>query len=110
MIMVAASACLLGYCCRYDGRMSPNEALVNRAVKEPILPICPEELGGLSTPRTPSELHGGDGLDVLDGRARVLDRDGNDVTDAFLRGAFAALKRIKENNIRLCYVKNKSPS
>ena len=110
MTMVAASACLLGYCCRYDGRTSPNEALVNRAAKEPMLPICPEELGGLSTPRTPSELRDGDGFDVLEGRARVVDRDGNDVSDAFLRGAFEALKRIRKRSIRFCYLKDKSPS
>ena len=110
MTKVAASACLLGYCCRYDGRTSPSEALVTRAVKEAMLPICPEELGGLPTPRTPCELHGGDGFDVLEGRARVVDLEGNDVTRAFLRGAFAALKRIKENKIELCFLKDKSPS
>jgi len=110
MTMIAASACLLGYCCRYDGRTSPDEALVNRTPKEAVLPICPEELGGLSTPRTPCELHGGDGFDVLDGRARVVDSEGKDVTQAFLMGAFAALKRIKENNIQFCYLKDKSPS
>ncbi len=110
MTMVAASACLLGYCCRYDGRTSPSEALMNRCAKEVMLAICPEELGGLPTPRTPSELHGGDGFDVLEGRARVVDGKGNDVTHAFLKGAFEALKRIKENNIQFCFLKDKSPS
>ena len=109
-MMFAASACLLGYCCRYDGRSSPSPALVKRAAKEAVLPICPEELGGLPTPRTPSDLHGGDGFDVLDGRTRVVDHEGNDVTQAFLRGAFAALKRIKENNIQFCFLKDRSPS
>jgi len=109
-MMVAASACLLGYCCRYDGRASPSPALVKRAASEAVLPICPEELGGLTSPRTPSDLHGGDGFDVLDGRARVLDREGYDVTEAFLRGAFAALKKIRENNIQVCFLKDKSPS
>jgi len=108
--MVAASACLLGYCCRYDGRTSLSPPLVKQAAKEPVLPICPEELGGLSTPRAPSELHGGDGFDVLDGRARVVDRKGHDVTKAFLKGAFAALKMIRKNNIQTCFLKDKSPS
>jgi uncharacterized protein YbbK (DUF523 family) len=108
--MIAASACLLGYYCRYDGRTSPSQALINRGAKEDVLPICPEELGGLPTPRVPCEVHGGDGFDVLDGRAKVLDREGNDVTRAFLRGAFAALERIKENNIQFCFLKDKSPS
>jgi uncharacterized protein YbbK (DUF523 family) len=109
-MMVAASACLLGYCCRYDGRTSPSEILVNRAAEEAIFPICPEELGSLPTPRTPCELYGGDGFDVLEGRARVVDRKGNDVTQAFLKGAYAALKRIKENKIQLCFLKDRSPS
>jgi len=108
--MIAASACLLGYCCRYDGRTSPSQALINRAAKETVLAICPEELGGLPTPRIPCEVHGGDGFDVLDGRAKVVDREGNDVTRAFLMGAFAALKRIRENNIQFCFLKDKSPS
>lgn len=110
MTMLAASACLLGYCCRYDGKTSPSEALVKQAAKEAILPICPEELGGLPTPRTPCELHGGNGFDVLEGRARVVDREGNDMTQAFLRGAFAALKRMKKNKIQFCFLKDKSPS
>ena len=109
-MMIAASACLLGYRCRYDGRSSPDPALVKRAAAEALLAICPEELGGLPTPRTPCDLHGGDGFDVLDGRAKVLDRKGHDVTDAFLKGAFAALKKIRENNIQVCFLKDKSPS
>ena len=108
--MIAASACLLGYCCRYDGRTSPSEKLVKRAAKEAMLPICPEELGCLPTPRTPCDLHDGDGFDVLDGCARVVDREGNDMTQAFLRGAFEALRMIRENNIQFCYLKDKSPS
>lgn len=108
--MIAASACLLGYCCRYDGRTSPSQALINRAAKEAILPICPEELGGLPTPRTPCEVHGDGGFDVLDGRGKVVDGEGNDVTRAFLKGAFAALKRLKENGIQFCFLKDKSPS
>lgn len=108
--MIAASACLLGYFCRYDGKASPSEDLVNRAAKEAIFPICPEELGDLPTPRTPCDLHGGNGFDVLEGRARVMDREGNDMTQAFLRGAFAALKQIRENKIQFCFLKDKSPS
>ena len=108
--MLAASACLLGYYCRYDGRTSPSQELINRAARESILPICPEELGGLPTPRSPSEIHGGNGFDVLDGRARILDREGNDVTQDFLNGAFAALEQIKENKIQVCFLKDKSPS
>ncbi len=108
--MIAASACLLGYRCRYDGRASPNAALVERASRSDVLPICPEELGGLPTPRSPCRLQGGDGFDVLHGAARVLDHDGHDVTEAFLKGAFAALKKIREKDIQVCFLKDKSPS
>jgi uncharacterized protein YbbK (DUF523 family) len=106
----AASACLLGYHCRYDGRASPSPALVKRVANEAVLPVCPEQLGGLPTPRVPSYLHGGDGFDVLDGQARVLTGNGLDVTDAFLKGAFAALKKIREEDVRVCFMKDKSPS
>ena len=108
--MVAASACLLGYRCRYDGRTSPSSALLKRMSKEAVLPVCPEELGGLPTPRSPSDLQGGDGFDVLDGRARVVNRDGHDVTRAFVRGAFAALEKIRKDSIQACFLKDKSPS
>ena len=106
----AASACLLGYRCRYDGRTSPSPTLVKRVANEAVLPVCPEELGGLPTPRVPSYLHGGDGFDVLEGRARVLNGNGLDVTDAFLKGAFAALRKIREEDVQVCFMKDKSPS
>jgi len=108
--MFAASACLLGYHCRYDGRTSPSAALLKQAAIEEALAICPEELGGLPTPRPPADLCGGDGFDVLDGKARVLNQDGRDVTDAFIKGAYAALKKLRENNIDTCFLKDKSPS
>ena len=108
--MVAASACLLGHCCRYDGRTSPSPALLKRVSKEAVLAICPEELGDLPTPRTPSDFQGGDGFDVLDGRARVVNREGHDVTAAFIKGAYAALEKIREHNIQVCFLKDRSPS
>ena len=106
----AASACLLGFRCRYDGRTSPDETLMKRAAKEVAIPICPEELGGLPTPRARSRIQGGDGFDVLRGRARVLDDAGNDVTGAFVTGALEALRQIKANRVRTCFMKDKSPS
>jgi uncharacterized protein YbbK (DUF523 family) len=109
-MVIAASACLLGYHCRYDGRTSPSTRLIKRAAEEVVVPICPEELGGLPTPRTPAHFQGGDGFDVLNGRARVTDLDGNDVTEAFLKGAFAALKKIRENGTATCFLKDRSPS
>ncbi len=81
------SACLLGLACRYDGcpLSAPRRFLppLDRAW----VPLCPEQLGGLATPRVPADIQGGDGHAVLDGTARVINRAGQDVTAAFLRGA-----------------------
>ena len=81
----AVSACLLGKPCRYDGGSKPHATVAQNLGDA--LPICPECLGGLPIPRAPSEIQGGDGADVLAGRARVMSRDGQDVTEAFLKGA-----------------------
>ena len=86
----AISACLLGKPCRYDGGSKPH-ATVAQSLGD-ALPVCPECLGGLPIPRAPSEIQGGDGTDVLAGRARVMSRDGQDVTEAFLKGAKTALQ------------------
>lgn len=66
------SACLLGLCTRYDGKNKTNKACLHVLKHYQYIPICPEQLGGLPTPRPPAMLMGGDGHAVLDGRARVL--------------------------------------
>lgn len=108
--MVAASACLLGYNCRYDGKSKKSPIVFKLTAMETILPICPEQLGGLKTPRYPSMLVDGDGFDVLDGNARVVNINGIDNTKAFIDGAYAALNQIKAHNIKFCFLKDKSPS
>ncbi len=108
--MIALSACLLGYNCRYDGKSKKNSALIKLLESEKILPICPEQLGGLKTPRAPSNLVGGDGFDVLDGNAKVINTYGDDNTKAFIEGAYAALDMIREQKIKRCLLKDKSPS
>jgi len=108
--MIAVSACLLGFNCRYDGKCKKNSALIKLLESEKILPICPEELGGLPTPRASSNLVGGNGFDVLDGNAKVINSYGNDNTEAFIEGAYAALDRIREQKIKRCLLKDKSPS
>ena len=96
----AVSACLLGRACRYDGASKPVPPSGGVAASLDaweraggrVVPVCPEELGGLGTPRPPAELRGGDGAAVLAGRARVeRQRDVGDVTAAFVAGARAAL-------------------
>ena len=74
---VVISACLLGVRCRYDGGDSRNETAIKQGKKSELIPVCPEESGGLPTPRPPAEIVGGDGNDVLDGKAKVMTADGN---------------------------------
>ena len=81
------SACLVGLCTRYDSRLKPDEECIRKLSGRHWVPVCPEQLGGLPTPRAPADLVGGDGNDVLAGRARVVTRDGVDVTSHFIGGA-----------------------
>ena len=95
-----ASACLLGVRCRYDGngqRCPGIEALMDRLE---LIPVCPEQLGGLPTPRTPSERRG----------SRVIARDGADVTEAFARGAEEVCRLAEMYGARLAILKQRSPS
>ena len=108
--MITVSACLCGVNCRYDGRNSYHNALMEKLASEDFLPVCPEVLGGLSVPRTPARIIGGTGYDVLKGTARVINDKGRDVTGAFLKGAFAVLAILQEHSVSRCYVKDKSPS
>ena len=103
---LAASACLCGHKVRYDG----GDCAAQNALPEQVLPICPEVMGGLPTPRAPAEIVGGDGHDVWAGRARVLDAHGVDVTEAFKQGAKLALQRLQAAHIDTVYLKSKSPS
>ncbi|MBE6619413.1 MAG: DUF523 domain-containing protein [Ruminococcaceae bacterium] len=99
---IVVSACLLGKPCRYDGRSKPCEkviALAERADTE-IIEICPEQLGGLPTPRVPSEIVGD----------KVISKDGRDVTEFFVSGAKKALDIAKENDCKYAILKSLSPS
>lgn len=104
------SACLAGSRTRYDGS-SQERAAVERLVKEgKAIPVCPEQLGGLPTPRSPAEIEGDGGASVLDGAARVVDREGADLTRAFLRGARESLKLARLFGATVAVMKSKSPS
>ncbi|MCK4414638.1 MAG: DUF523 domain-containing protein [Candidatus Eisenbacteria sp.] len=108
--MKAISACLLGLACRYDGTPLPAEKLLSPAAGDCWVPVCPEQLGGLPTPRTPAEIEAGTGEDVLAGRARVVSLEGGDVTAAFLRGAHQTLALCRCLGIREVVLKSRSPS
>jgi len=98
--MRLVSACLLGVCCRYDGKCMLNGKVISLSKKEILIPICPEQLGGLSTPRTSSEQKGN----------RVFTKTGIDVTKNFTRGAEEVLKIAKTMKIKEVILKQRSPS
>ncbi len=104
------SACLVGLCTRYDGRCKPDTRCLRHLEDRCWLPVCPEQLGGLPTPRTPADLVGGDGHGVLAGKARVIDAHGHDVSAAFVRGAEQVLKIARARNITHALLKSGSPS
>lgn len=104
------SACLTGLATRYDGKTKLSQPCMQFMQDHYFIPVCPEQLGGLPTPRTAAEITGGDGFDVLKGKAAVMDRLGNDVTAQFVRGAEMALTIAKFHDITTCYCKSRSPS
>jgi uncharacterized protein YbbK (DUF523 family) len=108
--MILISACLLGVRCRYDGAALAPVELPAELGGQPLLAVCPEELGGLSTPRSAAELSGGDGRAVLDGAARVLRPDGSDVTAAFILGAGKAVELARRHGAAVACLKSQSPS
>jgi len=107
---VMVSACLAGVRCVYDGSHKRREELALLAQQKKAVLFCPEQLAGFQVPHEPSEIRGGDGRDVLAGKARVAGHSGQDVTDAFLRGAQASLALARQHNIRRAVLKARSPS
>ncbi len=107
---VLVSACLLGVRCRYDGETAEDTGLLAELRGKCVVPVCPEQLGGLPTPRSPSEITAGDGRDVLAGRSRVVNEDGEDVTAAFVRGAQETLRLARLFGCKRAILKSRSPS
>lgn len=104
------SACLLGLCTRYDGRHNRDDGVLRFCGTHHVIPVCPEQLGGLPTPRPATEIKGGDGGAVLEGAAAVKDQDGNDLTDCFIRGAEQALLLARLGRAAGAVLKSGSPS
>ncbi|MFH0977996.1 MAG: DUF523 domain-containing protein [Candidatus Woesearchaeota archaeon] len=98
--MKLCSACLLGVTCRWDGKSKPCEKVLQLLRKEILIPVCPEQLGGLPTPREPSEQHG----------AKVFSKSGKDVTIQFVAGATETLKLAKLFGVKEAILKQASPS
>lgn len=111
MTKLIVSACLAGERCRYSGDGFQEYPELRRLVKEgKAIPVCPEVLGGAPVPRDPCEIRGGDGFDVLDGRARVFSSRGEDKTTVFVRGAAAVLDLARRAGARTAVLKERSPS
>ncbi|OTG95753.1 DUF523 domain-containing protein [Acinetobacter sp. ANC 3832] len=104
------SACLVGENVRYDGQNCLQQKLRQLVIEQRAVIICPEVLGGLSTPRLAAEIVGGNGEDVLCGKAKVLDSAGNDVSNAFIQGAYKALQLAQKHQITHVILKANSPS
>lgn len=97
---ILVSACLLGINCKYDGTNNEDEGVIKYLKDKEIIPICPEQLGGLSTPRIPSERRNG----------QVITKKGNIVTENYKKGAIEVLNLAKKLNIKRALLKSKSPS
>ncbi len=111
MKICMVSACLLGLATRYDGGSAPVAGCLSLRGEYIMVPFCPEQLGGLATPRPPAEIRGGDGSDVIRGRARVVRiEDGHDLTPAFIRGAEQALEMAGLVQPEVIFMKGGSPS
>ena len=100
MAKILVSNCLLGCLCRYKGDGCPHEKVLALAGEHTLIGVCPEQMGGLSTPRNPAEI-------VED---RVISCSGDDVTAQYRRGAETALKLAELNGVDFAILKANSPS
>jgi uncharacterized protein YbbK (DUF523 family) len=106
--MVLVSGCLLGINCKYNGGNNKSEKLMNILDRYGFIPVCPEQLGGMTTPRKPNEL-----IEQKEGRLDsifVADKEGKDNTEHFIRGGEETLNIAKKFNIKYAILKERSPS
>nr|WP_090885987.1 DUF523 domain-containing protein [Evansella caseinilytica] len=108
--MILVSSCLAGLEVRYNGTHRLNHVIRKLMEENKAVTACPELLGGFSTPRDPAEIIGGDGEDVLAGRAKVVDKAGRDVTEEYIKGACATLEMANEVKATAVVLKENSPS
>ena len=102
--MILVSACLVGINCKYSGGNNYNQKIFDLVKEGKAIPICPEQLGGLNTPRKPVELK------VINGKRYAIDNEGNDLTENFERGALEVLNLAKNLNISKAILQPRSPS
>lgn len=102
--MILISACLCGVNCKYNGKNNLNAECLELLKQGKAILVCPEQLGGLETPRNPSEIK------IENGNIKVYMNDGRDVTENYLKGAQEVLRIAKELNVSKAILKSKSPS
>ncbi len=102
--MILISACLVGVNCKYNGENNYNEKAMELLKSGEAILVCPEQLGGLTTPREPSEIK------EINGKKHVINNRGNDVTIQFEKGANEVLKLVKELDIKKAVLQSRSPS
>ena len=102
--MILISACLLGMNCKYNGGNNYNQKVFDLVKNGEAIPVCPEQLGGLPTPRIASEVK------VIDGKRYVINKQGENVTENFERGAKEVLNLAKELGIKKAVLQARSPS
>lgn len=97
---VLVSSCLVGTNCKCDGGNNKNEKLINYLKNKEVILVCPEQLGGLSTPRVPAERI----------KEKVVTKDNKDVTENYKKGAEEVLKLAKKFQVKKAILKSRSPS
>ena len=102
--MILVSACLAGINCKYNGGNNFNQKVFELVKEGKAIPICPEQLGGLQTPRNSAECK------IIDGKMHVIDNKNNDVTEQFEKGAKEVLDFAKKLNIKKAILQARSPS
>ena len=108
--MLVVSACLVGVNCKYNGGNNENEKVKEFLKDKKYIIVCPEQLGGLTTPRNPSEINNMGGKEVLHGNSKVISCENIDVTENFVNGAKESLKIAKMFNCKQALLKEGSPS
>jgi len=102
--MILVSSCLAGYKCAYDGNAKTTDEIVELVKMGKAIPVCPEQLGGLATPRTPSECV------MVNDEIRVISKKGEDLTDEFVKGAKETLSIANLYDCKYAILKKYSPS
>lgn len=102
--MFLVSACLAGINCKYNGGNNYNEKVFNLVKEGKAIPVCPEQLGGLTTPREPSEIK------IIDNKRYVINSEKIDLTKEFEKGAEEVLVLAKKLNIKKAILQTRSPS